>query len=202
MLKIVKNETFPLQTLDKRIWDFVVLWNQNLEIMEKKKGSLQLQLIEQFDEIVSLIKSSRNNIIHITNTALIDLYWNVGEYLYYKLSTSEWGSGVVNQLSEYITKKYPEIKGFSNKNLWRMKQFYENYSLYDTKLSPLVREINWTNNMIILSRTKSIEEKDDEVVEYALNRSLSPTMVAEYQLHLPDKEILQLKLREIFDEIT
>lgn len=46
------------------------------------------------------------------------------------------------------------------------------------------------------------KDKDDEVVEYALNRSLSPTMVAEYQLHLPDKEILQLKLREIFDEIT
>lgn len=129
--------------------------------MENKKDtSLSIQLVEQFDEIVTLIKSSRNNIIHITNTALIDLYWNVGEYLYYKLSTSEWGSGVVNQLSEYITKKYPEIKGFSNKNLWRMKQFYENYSLHDTKLSPLVREINWTNNMIILSRTKSIEEKE------------------------------------------
>ena len=45
------------------------------------------------------------------------------------------------------------------------------------------------------------KDKDDEVVEYALNRSLSPTMVAEYQLYLPDKKILQLKLREIFDEI-
>ena len=126
----------------------------------KENASLSQLLVKQFDEIISLIKCSRNNIIHITNTALIDLYWNVGEYLYYKLATSEWGSGVVNQLSEYITKKYPEIKGFSNKNLWRMKQFYENYSLYDTKLSPLVREINWTNNMIILSRTKSIEEKE------------------------------------------
>ena len=45
------------------------------------------------------------------------------------------------------------------------------------------------------------KDKDDEVVEYALNRSLSPTMVAEYQLYLPNKELLQLKLREIFDEI-
>ena len=80
----------------------------------KENASLSQQLVKQFDEIISLIKCSRNNIIHITNTALIDLYWNVGEYLYYKLSTSEWGSGVVNQLSEYITKKYPELKGFSN----------------------------------------------------------------------------------------
>ncbi len=87
--------------LDKRKRDFVVLWNQNLGIMKNKKGtSLSLQLAEQFDEIVSLIKGSRNNIIHITNTALIDLYWNVGEYLYYKLSSSEWGSGLsINYLS-------------------------------------------------------------------------------------------------------
>ena len=44
------------------------------------------------------------------------------------------------------------------------------------------------------------KDKDDEVVEYALNRSLSPTMVAEYQFHLPNKKILQQKLREIFED--
>ena len=43
------------------------------------------------------------------------------------------------------------------------------------------------------------KDKDDEVVEYALSRSLSPTMVAEYQLHLPDKALLQQKLRDIHD---
>lgn len=39
--------------------------------------------------------------------------------------------------------------------------------------------------------------KDDTVVEYALSRSLSPTMVADYTLHLPDKAALQNKLREL-----
>ena len=39
--------------------------------------------------------------------------------------------------------------------------------------------------------------KDDTVVEYALSRSMSPTMVADYTLHLPDKSILQNKLREL-----
>jgi hypothetical protein len=40
--------------------------------------------------------------------------------------------------------------------------------------------------------------KDDEVVEYTLSRQLSPAMVAEYQLHLPDKKLLQQKLHELF----
>ncbi|MDO5447855.1 MAG: PDDEXK nuclease domain-containing protein, partial [Prevotellaceae bacterium] len=43
------------------------------------------------------------------------------------------------------------------------------------------------------------KDKDDEVVEYALSRSLSPTMVAEYQLCLPDKKVLQQKMHEITD---
>ncbi len=41
--------------------------------------------------------------------------------------------------------------------------------------------------------------KDDTVVEYALSRTMSPTMVADYTLHLPDKKILQNKLRELTD---
>ena len=41
--------------------------------------------------------------------------------------------------------------------------------------------------------------KDDEVVEYAMSRSLSPMMVAEYQLQLPDKKILHMKLQELIN---
>lgn len=43
------------------------------------------------------------------------------------------------------------------------------------------------------------KDKDSEVVEYALSRSLSPTMVSEYKTQLPDKEFLQQKLHELFD---
>ena len=53
----------------------------------------------------------------------------------------------------------PYIQGFSDKNLWRMKQFFETYK-DSTKLSPLVREITWTNNLLILSATKSEEERE------------------------------------------
>lgn len=40
--------------------------------------------------------------------------------------------------------------------------------------------------------------KDDEVVEYALSRSLSPALIAEYQTQLPDKKLLQAKLHEFY----
>ena len=114
---------------------------------------------EQFAEVVSMIQHTRNEVVRLANTSLIDLYWRVGKYISDKISVSEWGDGVVRQLAEYIERNSPETKGFSDKNLWRMKQFYETYNGADEKLSPLVRQMSWTNNLIIMSRTKTEEER-------------------------------------------
>ena len=114
---------------------------------------------EQFAEVVSMIQHTRKEVVRLANTSLIDLYWRVGKYISDKISVSEWGDSVVKQLAEYIEKNSPEMKGFSDKNLWRMKQFYETYKDADEKLSPLVRQISWTNNLIIMSRTNTEEER-------------------------------------------
>ena len=114
---------------------------------------------EQFAEVVSMIQHTRNEVVRLANTSLIDLYSRVGRYISDKISVSEWGDGVVRQLAEYIERNSPETKGFSDKNLWRMKQFYETYNGADEKLSPLVRQISWTNNLTIMSRSKSAEER-------------------------------------------
>ena len=63
------------------------------------------------------------------------------------------------ELAKYIQQNEPYIKGFSDKNIWRMKQFYETYKDFP-KLSPVVREISWTHNLIILSRAKTLEERE------------------------------------------
>ncbi|MBQ5380616.1 MAG: DUF1016 domain-containing protein, partial [Paraprevotella sp.] len=81
----------------------------------------------QFSEIVLMIRRTKSTVISMANTALIDLYWQVGKYISNKIAVSEWGDGVVKQLAAYIEKNSPDTKGFSDKNLWRMKQFYETY---------------------------------------------------------------------------
>lgn len=114
---------------------------------------------DQFSDIIRIIKNSRNNAIKAVNSELINLYWNVGAYISQKIEISEWGQSVVKELSEFINKTEPEIKGFSDKNLWRMKQFYDTYK-DSQKLSPLVREISWSHNMVIFSRCKTPEEQE------------------------------------------
>lgn len=114
---------------------------------------------KRFTDIINLIKASRANALKTVNAELINLYWNIGEYISVKIQKSEWGQSVVKELSEFIQNREPEIKGFSDKNLWRMKQFFEAYKDFP-KLSPLVRQISWTHNLLIFSRCKSIEEKE------------------------------------------
>ncbi len=121
---------------------------------------------KQFLEIIELIRKARENAIKSVNNELISLYWDVGSYVSEKIKRDEWGESVVTKLAVYIKNNNPELKGFSDKNLWRMKQFYETYRR-DEKLSPLVRELSWTNNLLILSKTKSAEER-----EFYLNLSI------------------------------
>lgn len=113
----------------------------------------------QFADIVRLIKKSRANALKLVNAELITLYWNIGEYISNKIEQSEWGDSVVPELAKYIQQKEPEIKGFSDKNIWRMKQFYETYKNFP-KLSTLLREISWSHNLAIFSRCKTIEERE------------------------------------------
>lgn len=112
-----------------------------------------------FENVVLMIKQAQIRAYSSINRELIDLYYSIGKYISEKVSASDWGKGVVKQLAEYISKTNPNISGFSDKNLWRMKQFYETYK-DDLKLSPLVRELSWTNNLIIFSRTKSADERE------------------------------------------
>ncbi|WP_445736071.1 DUF1016 N-terminal domain-containing protein [Mariniflexile sp.] len=103
-----------------------------------------------FSDIINLIKQSRAKAIRVINAELIDLYWNIGKYISKKIDTAEWGDSVVLELAIHIQQNEPEIKGFSDKNIWRMKQFYEAYKNFP-KLSTVLREISWSHNLAIFS---------------------------------------------------
>ena len=112
-----------------------------------------------FSEVVHLIAAARQHAYQAVNTTLIDLYWRVGDYVSQKISAEAWGKGTVSLLANYIQLRQPGLRGFSAQNIWRMRQFFEFYS-GNAILSPLVRELPWTQNLIILSQSKHLEENE------------------------------------------
>jgi predicted nuclease of restriction endonuclease-like (RecB) superfamily len=112
-----------------------------------------------FHEIIGFIETARQRAFQAVNTELIGLYWRIGEYISRKLETAAWGEGVVDELARYIARHEGDLKGFTRRSLFRMRQFYETYHR-DKKVAPLVRQLPWTHNLLILSRCKRPDERE------------------------------------------
>lgn len=75
--------------------------------------------VQVFAQVVDLIRASRERTLTVVNSALIDLYWKVGEFVARKIDTDGWGKGTVAALSTYIQKRHPGLQGFSPQSVWR-----------------------------------------------------------------------------------
>lgn len=111
-----------------------------------------------FSSIINIIQGHRNNAYRKINEELIRMYFEIGEYLSKKVNSGEYGDGVILKISKHIEKQYPTLKGFSKRGLYQMIQFYETYSK-EQKVRPLVAQLSWTNNLLILRGTKTQAER-------------------------------------------
>ncbi len=145
------------------VYKFLRLWynkklrngGDKMELVNSNKEELN----QNFDRIIEIIENSRRDAFKAVNRELINMYWEIGKFVSEKVSKNEWGKSVVKELSEFIQHKNEGIKGFSASNIWRMKQFYDTYCKNE-KLATLLREISWSNNMLIMARAKSNEARE------------------------------------------
>ena len=115
-------------------------------------------LDNNFNKIIELIEERKNNAYTKINEELILLYLDVGKFLYELQQDSKYGDKVTTKASDFMKNNYPNIKGFTKRNIERMIQFYKIYK-EDEIATPLVTQLSWTNNLLILSGSKSKEER-------------------------------------------
>jgi len=109
-------------------------------------------------QIISEIKSTRVVVARRVNTEMMQLYWNIGKRLAFEGLEKGYGSSVVKQLANDLQQEFPNTTGFSARNLWDMKKFFEFYKDTDEKLRQLVALLPWKHNLLIMSKTSSIAE--------------------------------------------
>lgn len=105
---------------------------------------------KNFAEVAEMIQTARQKVIQTANTQLVELYWQVGAYISQKLEQAEWGDGIVQQLADYLALTQPGLRGFTRRNLFRMRKFYETYR-DDEKVTALLSQLPWTHNLIIIN---------------------------------------------------
>ena len=110
-------------------------------------------------EIKNLIKYHQYNALKAVNKELIELYRNIGKLITQKQEKYGWGKSVVKELSKELQKEYSGRSGFSVRNLWYMKLFYEKYK-DNEKMQTLSAQISWSANIAIISKCKDMLERE------------------------------------------
>ena len=106
-----------------------------------------------------MIHKKQYQILKSINSETVNLYWEIGEEIYRQQEENDWGKSIVQVLSTELQKEFPGAKGYSAANLWRMRNFYLTYRDSE-KLAPLVREISWSNNIIIMEKCKDVLQRE------------------------------------------
>ncbi len=104
-------------------------------------------------EIKQRIRSAQYEALKAVNKELIGLYWDIGKMIVERQKGETWGRGVVEKLAADLQAEFPGIGGFSVRNIWYMRNFYHEYASNE-KLQPLIAEIGWTHNLVIIEKCK------------------------------------------------
>jgi predicted nuclease of restriction endonuclease-like (RecB) superfamily len=110
-------------------------------------------------EVKQRIRSAQYEALKAVNHQLIALYWDIGKLIVSRQEGATWGKSVVEQLAKDLQAEFPGISGFSVRNIWNMRSFYLAY-YQDEKLQPMVAEIGWTHNLVILEKCKDALERE------------------------------------------
>ncbi len=110
-------------------------------------------------EIKARIRRGQYQALRAVNKELVTLYWDIGESIQKKQETLSWGKAIVQTLANDLQIEFPGRNGFSAANLWLMRQFYTEYRECPI-LEPMVREISWAKNLVIMKRCKDLLQRE------------------------------------------
>ena len=159
-------------------------------------------------EIKELIYRRQYEALRQVNAELIQLYWDIGAKITDRQQEKGWGKSVVDVLAKELQAEFPGVQGFSARNLWRMRNFYLEYS-GESILPPMVAEISWSKNTVILEKCKDPQEREfyirmtkrfgwtkDVLINHIENRSFEKYLLNQtnFDATVPEKYRLQAKL--------
>lgn len=108
-----------------------------------------------FKEIKNDINNTRFKIMNNANKELLDLYLKMGKRIE---DNKKYGNSFVKELSIELKIEFPNMNGFSERNLYRMKAFYNEYKKIEN-LPPTVAKLPWSHNYTLIEKVKDIEKR-------------------------------------------
>ena len=111
------------------------------------------------EEVKERVRAARYAALKAVNKELVNLYWDIGRMIADRQADGAYGDAIVEQLAHDLCAEFPGVSGFSRRNVFYMREFYLLYRDLP-KVQPLVAQIGWTHNLLILQRCKDPLERE------------------------------------------
>ncbi|BDU51543.1 PDDEXK nuclease domain-containing protein [Haliovirga abyssi] len=147
--------------------------------------SIEKNLYKEFvTELKLKIRNSQQRAILSANKELIILYWEIGKSILISQEKQGWGAKIIKQLSEDLKKEFPEIKGFSERNLKYMRKFSDTYRDFQF-VQEVIAQIPWYHNITLMEKIKDDNKRKwyiEKTIENGWSRNVLLHQI-EYQLY-------------------
>jgi predicted nuclease of restriction endonuclease-like (RecB) superfamily len=179
---------------------------RRLKAQRATRGVLPASYGQFLADIRERVRTAQIKAAVSVNRDLIRLYWDIGKRIVERQEQEGWGEAVIERLAADLHRAFPEMGGFSARNLWRMRAFYRAYSGRAAILPQPVAEIPWGHNIIILEKVKPPRERiwyARKALEHGWARSILDLQIETDLYHRQGKvdfEKLRATLGEIVDE--
>lgn len=109
-------------------------------------------------ELKQMIETERFRIIIASNIGMVMLYWGIGQRILEKQQAQGWGAKIIDRLAFDLHEQFPEMKGFSSRNLKYMRAFAAAWP--DSKIVQRhVAQLSWRQNITLLHKLKTQEDR-------------------------------------------
>lgn len=154
-------------------------------------GSPPEGYVEWVKALKERIRSAQQRAVIVANTELITLYWHIGRDILERQETQGWGSKVVERLAHDLRQEFPEMKGFSYRNLLFMRVFAETYSDEPILKQP-VSQLPWGHVIQLIQKVKDPQEREwysRAVIEHGWSRAVLVHQIESGLYHRQGKAI-------------
>ncbi len=141
---------------------------------KQRSTSLPDGYTKLLSELKIRIRSAQMKTVIKVNREMITLYFEIGRKILDRQTQDGWGKSIVKRLAHDLHQEFPDIQGFSPRNLWDMRRFYEAYKDHE-KLRQLVAELPWGHNLVLLNKVKNLSEREwyiSMTVEHGWSRNV------------------------------
>ena len=130
--------------------------------------------VEWLKDVKERVRSVQKKVILSANSGMLTLYWQIGRDILDRQGVQGWGAKVVDRLAADLRREFPEMKGFSARNLKYMRLFAETWA--DGQfVQQVVAQIPWGHNITLLTKIKDGAEREyyaHAAIEYGWSRSV------------------------------